>query len=161
MLKEVLLLLSGAIMASSYSLDLREKILQAHARGMGSQRAIAEFFGVSLSFVEKLLQRVRRTGSAAAKKQGRGRKPRLDQAAHEHVRQLVKHKPDISLAELTEQIECLTGTHVSQATVCRLLQRLGLPRKKSRSMHVNGTRPRYVRHVSSTEARLPTAPVSH
>ncbi|WP_194727494.1 helix-turn-helix domain-containing protein [Noviherbaspirillum malthae] len=148
-------------MASSYSLDLREKILQAHARGMGSQRAIAEFFGVSLSFVEKLLQRVRRTGSAAAKKQGNGPKPRLDQLAHEQVRQLVAQKPDISLAELAEQIECLTGTHVSQATICRLLQRLGLPRKKSRSTRVNGTRPKYVRPVSSTTARSPTAPVIH
>lgn len=148
-------------MALSYSLELREKILQAHARGMGSQRAIAEFFGVSPSFVAKLLQRVRRTGSAAGKKPAGGRKPRLNQAAHEQVRQLVEHKPDISLAELAEQIECLTGTHVSQATVCRLLQRLGFPRKKSRYMHVNAIRPKYVRHVSSTKAQLPTAPASH
>lgn len=136
-------------MASSYSLDLREKILQAHGRGMGSQRAIAEFFGVSLSFVEKLLQRVRRTGSVAAKKQGNGPKPRLNEAAQEQVRHLVEQQPDMSLAELVEQMDCLAGIRVSQATVCRLLQRLGLPRKKSRSMPVNGTRLEYVRHVSN------------
>jgi transposase len=128
---------------------------------MGSQRAIAEFFGVSLSFVEKLLQRVPRTGSAAAIKQGKGRKPRVDQAAHEQVRQLVEHKPDISLAELTEQIVCLTGSHVSQATVYRLLHRLGLPHKKSRYMPVNAIRPKYVKHISSTKPQLPTAPSGH
>jgi transposase len=36
----------------AYSLDLREKILRACDQGLGSQRAIAALFGVSLSFVE-------------------------------------------------------------------------------------------------------------
>ena len=65
-------------MATAYSLDLRQKILQAVERGAGLQRQIAEFFGVSLSFVEKLLLRVRHTGQAEAKKQGGQRPPRRD-----------------------------------------------------------------------------------
>jgi DNA invertase Pin-like site-specific DNA recombinase len=39
----------------AYSTDLREKITRAYDDGLGSQRAIAELFGVSRSFVEKLL----------------------------------------------------------------------------------------------------------
>jgi transposase len=39
---------------ASYSIDLRQKILHAYERQLGSQRAIADIFGVSLSFVEKL-----------------------------------------------------------------------------------------------------------
>lgn len=126
-------------MASPYSLDLRQKILQAHERGMGSQREIAEFFGVSLSFVEKLLQRVRRTGNAAAKKQGRGPSTRLNDAAQAHVRHLVERQPDITLAELADQVDHLTGVRVSRATLCRVLQRLRMPLKKRPSMHVRET----------------------
>src|SRR2546429_1814274 len=100
-------------MAASYSLDLREKILQAHARGMGSQREIAEFFGVSLSFVEKLLQRVRNTGDAAAKRQGGGPGSRLDAAAREQVRALVEQQPDLTLGELADQVDRTTGVRVS------------------------------------------------
>jgi transposase len=42
------------------SIDLRQKILHAYERRIGSQRALADIFGVSLSFVEKLLRRHRR-----------------------------------------------------------------------------------------------------
>ncbi|MEC4722737.1 transposase [Noviherbaspirillum sp. CPCC 100848] len=119
-------------MASPYSLDLRQKILQAHERGMGSQREIAEFFGVSLSFVEKLLQRARHTGDATAKKQGRSPSTRLDDTAQAHVRLLVERQPDITLAELADHVDQLTGVRVRPATLCRLLQRLRMPLKKDR-----------------------------
>jgi transposase len=48
---------------AAYSIDLRQKILQACERRLGSQRVLADLFGVSLSFVEKLLRRHRTTGS--------------------------------------------------------------------------------------------------
>ena len=40
----------------AYSLDLRQKILRAYDQPLGSQRALAALFGVSQSFVEKLLR---------------------------------------------------------------------------------------------------------
>ena len=43
----------GEIMAAPYSLDLRRKVVQACNRPGQSQRAVAELFGVSLSFVAK------------------------------------------------------------------------------------------------------------
>lgn len=42
-------------MAAPYSEDLRRKVVQACARGTQSQRAVAELFNVSLSFVESLI----------------------------------------------------------------------------------------------------------
>jgi transposase len=42
-------------MAAPYSEDLRRKIVQACEQGTQSQREVAEFFNVSLSFVEALL----------------------------------------------------------------------------------------------------------
>ena len=51
----------------AYSLDLRQKILRACDQPIGSQRAIAALFGVSQSFIEKLLRRRRATGDIGAR----------------------------------------------------------------------------------------------
>ena len=75
-------------MATS-SIDLRQKILHACERRLGSQRALADLFGVSLSFVEKLLGRHRTTGNLAPKPHAGGQRPSLDTAAHTLGQQLV------------------------------------------------------------------------
>lgn len=137
-------------MATAYSQDLREKVWQAHQRKMGSQRQIAEYFGVSRSFVEKLLQRRRQSGSLAARRQGGGRTPRITAAVQDHLRQLVQQQPDITLSELADALDRDCHIQVSLATVCLTLKKMGLPRKKSQYTPVNATRPRYVRHVKTT-----------
>lgn len=122
-----------------YSIDLRRKILQAYERRIGSQRALADIFGVSLSFVEKLLRRHRTTGAIAPKPHAGGQRPRLDVAAQALVRQLVHEQPDATLEELCTRAAEMTGIRVSVPTMCRLVQRLGLPRKKSHSMRRSAT----------------------
>jgi transposase len=122
-----------------YSIDLRRKILQAYERRIGSQRALADIFGVSLSFVEKLLRRHRPTGAIAPKPHAGGQRPRLDVAAQALVRQLVHEQPDAILEELCTRAAEMTGIRVSVPTMCRLVQRLGLPRKKSHSMRRSAT----------------------
>lgn len=42
-------------MAAPYSLDLSRKVVQAYQCLGQSQRAVADFFGMSLSFVEGLM----------------------------------------------------------------------------------------------------------
>jgi transposase len=118
---------------AAYSIDLRQKILQACERRLGSRRALADLFGVSLSFVEKLLRRQRTTGDIAPKPHAGGQRPSLDAAADTLIRRLVHENTDITLAELCARVADEKGIHVSVATMCRVLQRLGLPRKKSRS----------------------------
>jgi transposase len=118
---------------AAYSIDLRQKLLHAYVRRLGSQRALADLFGVSLSFVEKLLRRHRMTGDIAPKPHGGGQRPRLDVAADTLVRRLVQDNADITLEELCGHVAAEVGARVSVATMCRVLQRLGLPRKKSRS----------------------------
>jgi transposase len=124
----------------SYSTDLRQKIVQAYTRRLGSQRALAEMFGVSMSFVEKLLRRHRSTGDVAPKPHAGGQKRRLESAAETVIREAVRATPDITLEELCARVADTPGIRVSVPTMCRALQRLGLPRKKSRSMRVNATR---------------------
>jgi hypothetical protein len=46
----------------AYSLDMGQKILRACDQKLGSQRVIAALFGVSQSFIEKLLRRRGRPG---------------------------------------------------------------------------------------------------
>jgi transposase len=113
-----------------YSQDLRDRIIDALAAGAASQPAIAARFSVSLSLVEKLWQRFRHSGSSAAKPHAGGRQRALtDHAAL--LRREVEHQPDATLEELRERIAAAQGPQVSTATICRELQRLKLPVKKS------------------------------
>jgi transposase len=131
-----------------YSIDLRHKILQACERRLGSQHALANLFGVSLSFVEKLLRRHRVTGDIMPKPHAGGQRPRLDGTADALIQQLVHDHPDMTLEDLCAHVAGARGVRVSVATMCRGLQRLGLPRKKNRSTPASATR-----HASSTRAR--------
>lgn len=123
----------------AYSTDLREKIVRAYDEGLGSQRAIAELFGVSRSFVEKLLRRRRLTGEVAALPHGGGRKPLCGKKERELVVRLVESQPDATLDELCEAVGRRRRLSVSRPTMSRLLMRLDLPRKKSRSTPVSAT----------------------
>lgn len=115
-----------------YSQDLRDRIIDALAAGEATQRTMAERFCVSLSCVEKLWRRFRRSGSAAAKPHAGGKRRYLkDHTAL--LRREVEKQPDATREELRERIAAAQGPRVSSATICRELQRLQLPLKKSRS----------------------------
>jgi transposase len=135
---------------AAYSLDLRQKILRAWERRFGSQRRIADVFGVSLAFVEKVLRQHRTTGNIAPKPHAGGQKPRLDATAHAVIQHLVGEHPDVPLQELCAGVAAATGVRVSVPTMCRVLQGLGLPRKKSRSTRRSATPPMSSTHGQST-----------
>jgi transposase len=122
-----------------YSLDLREKILRAYDEHRGSQRALAALFGVSRAFVEKLLQRRRTLGTIAPRPHAGGRKLSCDAMAQAVVRQALREQADATLAELCARLGHQRDLWVSVPTMSRLLTRLGLPRKKSRSTPPSGT----------------------
>jgi transposase len=117
----------------------RDRIIQALEAGTATQRAIAERFCVSTAFVEKLWQRWRRSGSSAAKPHAGGCQGRLKDHL-EFLRSEVAKQPDATLADLRDRLVAAQGPAVSTATICRTLQRLQLPLKKSRFMPPNGTR---------------------
>jgi transposase len=123
-----------------YSQDLRERILRAVQAQVESQAAIAQRFVVSRSFVERLWQRWRQTGSCAGHPHGGGRQRSL-RAAERLIRQTVARDPDVTLTALCERVAHRKGIRVSSKTMCVEIRRLRLPRKKSRSTPVSGRRP--------------------
>src|SRR5262245_50380620 len=135
-----------------YSQDLRDRIIQALEAGIETQSAIAERFCVSGSFVEKLWQRWRRSGSRAAKPHAGGRQSALKDHL-ETLRNEVAKQPDATLAELRDRLVAAHGPPVSTATICRALQGLKLPLKKSRSTPRSGTRSESGRSVPRSRRR--------
>ena len=121
-------------MARAYSDDLRRKLLEAHAAGKGTLRELAERFGVSVGWAWKVSASLRQTGSSTRTPQRRAAS-RID---GERVRRLVREKPDIVLRELQAEL-VRNGQPISLAHMARVVQRLGLRLKKSRSTPPSAT----------------------
>ena len=138
-----------------YALDLREKILCAYDAHRGSQRALAALFGVSRACVEKLVWQRRSTGQMAPRPHAGGRQPSDDDAALAVVRQALQEHTEATLAEWCERLGQRRGLWMSVATMSRLLTRLGLPRKKSRSTPRSVTRRESSRRARGTGRTSP------
>jgi transposase len=133
---------------AAYSIELRQKILRAWERRFGSQRTLADVFGVSLAFVEKVLRQHRTTGNIAPKPHAGGQKSRLNAAAQAIIHRRVGGHPDATRQELCAGVAAETGVRVSVPTMGRALQHLGVPRKNSHS-----TRRRVTRRASRRPGR--------
>jgi transposase len=114
-----------------YSLDLRERLVDAVERQIGSKRQIAALFGVHESFLYNLLRQKRDRGDLAPVPQGGGAHAKLSQDQLRQLPDLVAATPDATLDELRAQLEKRARVAVSLSTLWRGLQALGLSRKKS------------------------------
>lgn len=108
-----------------YSMDLRERVLAAAQGGELSLRKIARVFSVSLSFLVRLLQRYRATGSLRPRPYP-GAASKLNAADEDRLRELVRDQPDSTLAELRDRL----GIACSIMAIARALRRLRITRKK-------------------------------
>jgi transposase len=126
------------------SLDLRERVLAACDGGDLTRQEVAEEFAVSRSFVQKLLRRRADGRPLAPKRRSGGAGPVLGGRDLDRLHELVREKPDRTLAELRSALHesggPAGGPAVSAATVCRALKKLGLPLKKRRFTPASGTR---------------------
>lgn len=113
-----------------YSQDLRKRVLAEAQAGKQTQAAIAATFAVSLSTVEKWLRRKRETGKTTPLPPAHGPTRALQNCAAV-IRAEVKKQPDLTLRELCARVASITQVAVSPSTMCRELQHLHLPRKKS------------------------------
>jgi len=121
----------------AYSLDLRQKVIDAYNRKEGSQRQLAKRFSVSLSFIQDLLKRYREDKTIESRAHKGGGSTKLNDEQVALVVKLVEDDNDAILVELCERLEQQSGVRVSRATMGRITQKLCLTRKKSHFMPVN------------------------
>lgn len=115
-------------MPSPISLEIRNKIVEAYQKGVGTQAYIAEIFGTTRRTVNKLIN-MALTGNLAPKKQT-GRPSSIDHEGLEVLKDIVLSQPDKTLAEYCELYEEEIGVEISVPVMCRALKQLNLRRKK-------------------------------
>jgi len=115
----------------AYSVDLRQKIVDAHNQKEGSQRQLAKRFRVSLTFIENLLKRYRIDGTAEPRAHGGGRSAKLNPEQEAVLAKLVEEDNDAILVELCDRLEQRVSVRISRATMGRIVQKLKLTRKKN------------------------------
>src|SRR5205807_7028610 len=114
----------------AYSVDLRQRVVNAYEQDQGSIAEIAEIFDVGQSFVKKMLRQWRLTGDLSPLPHGGGRAPSLEAQQLRLLQSKVRQEPDVSLAELQAHVQAEAQLLVSHATLSRALSKLDLPRKK-------------------------------
>ena len=112
----------------AFSVDLRQRILNAYDAGEGSRQQIAERFSVSLAMVKKLLVQRKATGSIEPIPKP-GRTPIFHGELLEELDAYMREHPDATLKEIrvhfSDQVRC------SNTAVCNGLKYLDYRRKKN------------------------------
>jgi transposase len=101
-------------------------VLDTLERREGSLRQIARRFLVSVSFITRLVQHSRLTGSLDPKPHGGGRPPALGPNDLERLRELIRERPDATLKELRRSL----GLTCSLMAISRAFDKLKITRKK-------------------------------
>ncbi len=114
----------------AYSTDLRQKIVSAYEQGESTLDEIADMFSIARRSVASYLKLQRAGESLAPKPHGGGVPLSLTENHLTLLQAQVAAKNDLTLDELVAFIKEKEKITVHRSTVCRALQRLGLPRKK-------------------------------
>lgn len=123
-------------MARPYSLDLRERVAAAVLAGE-SCRTVAATFKVSVASAVKWSQRLRATGSAAAKPMGRPQ-PRSLAAQRDWLLARLAAVPDLTLRALVAEFG-ERGIATSYGSVWRIVHDAGISFKKNAVRHRAGS----------------------
>ena len=115
----------------AYSADLRQKIVSAYENGEGTLDEIADIFSIARRSVANYLKLHRKGESLQPKPHGGGVQFSLTERHLRVLQEEVLKKNDITLDELVSHLAKKENLAVHPSTVCRALQRLGLPRKKN------------------------------
>jgi transposase len=108
-----------------FSIEFRMAVANAYSQSLSSIKA-AELFGCSESWVRRLIQRQRETGSLEPLVAKHPDRHLLDDQDLEKLRKLINDQPDMTLAELAAALDY----KASVPTIWRATQDLGLTYKK-------------------------------
>lgn len=113
----------------AYSMDLRERVVEAAERKEGTRAELAARFRVSAGWVKKMLSQWRRLGTLRPQTHRCGRKPRLSEADLARLAELVREDPDATLSQLRERL----GVACCLPTIWKALRRMKRSYKKKRA----------------------------
>ena len=120
---------------NTYPIELRQRVVDAIDSNVGTKKEIAKTFSVSVSWIRKLLQRRRETGSIEPLPCTQGRKPAFRGHQLQELNDFVERYPDATLEEIreffTDKVNC------SIVAVHNALIRLEWRYKKNRYMRAN------------------------
>ena len=115
-------------MVAPVPLAVREKVVSAYERELGSQSELAEVFNLHERTVRRFIRK-NRDGDLPPKK-GSGRPPSIKEDGLNTIDSIVEKDPDKTLSEYCSIFGEMTGIFVSVPVMCRALQKLNLKRKK-------------------------------
>lgn len=130
---------------TTYSTDLRERVVRAYEKGDGSIRQLASRYEVSKNTIQAWLDRKRSTGSVTPLPATGGKVSQLV-GFEERLAAMVQAHPDSTLAQYCETWLEQQGVAVAESTMCRWLQQRELTLKKK---HVALNKPRAMKRSSS------------
>ena len=114
-----------------YSIDLRKKIVEIWKKENISLRKLAERFGVSKSFIQKLIKKYQETGDIKPLPQGGSPPSKLNSEQLVVLLELIEKNQDATLEELCELLEKATGVKLGKSTIGRISQKFNLSLKKN------------------------------
>jgi transposase len=123
-------------MANPLSKELREKIVSAYARGLGTINEIAEIFCITPRTVSKYLQIHRETGDLTPKPLP-GRPLILTDENLNIIKKIILQNKDGTLRDFRDAFESKVGICVAISTMQNACDKLDIRRKKRVFMHRN------------------------
>jgi transposase len=130
-----------------YSQDIRDRVISLAGDGM-KVGEVADQLLVSISYVSKVLSRVRRTGETSARPQ-RCHIPLRLAPLHEEIAAEVVARPDATLDELRQWLLNTHAVTASKGLMFKTLAQLDLTHKKSPSARRSRTAKTLPRPVAS------------
>jgi transposase len=127
-------------MASSYSQDLRDRVIDAVIEGGMSRRGAAERFGVSDTAAIKWVERFEETGLRTPMGTG-GHRPSTLKPHRAFIEAALADKPDITLDALCRRLAAALGVKADTSMMSRFLRGEGITFKKRRWQRASRTAP--------------------
>lgn len=123
---------------NAYSIDLRERIVEAVEGGMSRARAV-ETYRVSLATIKRYLK-LKRQGGGLDPKPSPGRRPKIRSEQHAELEEQLRAHDTAKLEEHIELWRKKHGVGMSVPAMSRAIKRVGWTRKKGVWVPVSVTR---------------------
>lgn len=117
-----------------YSVDLRYKIIWQRFAREQKLDTIAKNLCVSIGTVHNICKLFKQTGSVEPSKHGHSSTRMLSKYDELQVVGLLLENPNLYLHEVCRKVSTNIGVDVSDSTICRILRRHGLTRKKTQQV---------------------------